>query len=108
MPDSSGIISRDELKQLADFFARYDGALDPLSADCQDAEYQFNALVEKLHIEKVRPVMQTISLSQFRCAVRQKCRLIVSKQGPSYPCINPEIALAVPISIDPIEDGKDP
>jgi hypothetical protein len=76
---------------LADLFAKYDGALDPLSSDCRDSEYQFLALVEKLYTEKVRPVKQSISLSEFRCAARQQCRLIVAKQGPRYPCISPEV-----------------
>jgi hypothetical protein len=32
-----------------------------------------------------------ISLSEFRCYARRLCRLIISKQSPRYPCINPEI-----------------
>jgi hypothetical protein len=101
MPDdSAGIISRDDLNWLVDLFVQYDGALDPLCAECQDAEYQFNALVENLHSEKVLPVKPSISLSDFRCHARRTCRLIISKQGPWYPCINPEANPAGPFKDD--------
>ena len=89
--DSGGIISKEELDQLADLFARYDGALDPLADDCREAEFQFNALVQSLHLEKVRPAHPILSLSDFRSGVRNECREIVSKQVPRSPCITPEI-----------------
>ncbi len=90
MPDSSGIISRDELNRLVDLFGQYDGALDPLSTACQDAEYQFNALLEKLHTEKVLTTKPSISLSEFRCYARRQCRLSLAKKGPPYPCVGPK------------------
>jgi hypothetical protein len=89
--DHDGIISKDDLNQRSDLFSRFEGALDPLSPDCKDAEYQFNALVQHLHLKKVKPVLQTISLTQFHCEVRNQCRKVVSKRGPRYTCINPEI-----------------
>ena len=91
MPDSSGIISRADLDRLADLFGQYDAAIDPLSAACKDAQYQFNALVEKLHTENIVPVKPSISLSEFKCYARRYCRLVLSKRGPPYPCVNPEI-----------------
>jgi hypothetical protein len=107
MPDDSGgIISRDDLDRLVDLFGRYEGALDPLSDDCLDAEYQFNALVEKLHTDNVLPAKQSISLSDFRSYTRRKCRLIVSAKGPRYPCISPNIAFVDPI--DPFEGEENP
>jgi hypothetical protein len=63
--DSGGTISRDDVNRLADLFGRYDGALDPLSEDSQDAEFQFNALVENLHAEKVLPTNPQIALQSF-------------------------------------------
>ena len=91
MPDSSGVISRNDLDRLVDLFGQYEGALDPLCAACQDAEYQFNALVEKLHTEQAFAVKRSISLSEFRCYTRRHCRLVLAKRGPPYPCISPEI-----------------
>jgi hypothetical protein len=91
MPDSSGIISRADLDRLADLFGQYDGAIDPLSDACQDAEYQFNALIEQLYTEKVTSSKPSVSLSEFRCYSRRACRLILAKRGAPYPCVVPEV-----------------
>jgi len=104
MPDDSGgIISRDDLNRLVELFVRYDGALDPLCAECQDAEYQFNALIEQLHSEKVVLSNPKISLSDFRCYTRRQCRLILAKQDRRWPCINPEIP-----HVDALKNFDDP
>jgi hypothetical protein len=56
MPDhTSGVISKDEINQLVDLFRQFEGASDPLSVACREAEVQFNSLIEKLYAEKVSP-----------------------------------------------------
>ena len=83
---SEGIISADELKHLADLYRQFEGAIDPLSIHTREIEWQFNSKIEQLFSEKVEPRFKSLTLFQFRSHVRNQCRLIVSKEGPRFPC----------------------
>jgi hypothetical protein len=88
MPDDpAGIISAADLNRLVDLFPQFEGASNPFAASCREAEYEFNALVEKLHAERIAPQYHSITLSQFRSYTRNYCRLRISKQGPPFPCV---------------------
>jgi hypothetical protein len=104
MPDDAGgIISSDEIDRLADLFSRFEGATDPTSVACKEAEQEFDSLVALLYTQKVAPKYQTITLPKFRSYVRNYCRKRIAKQGPSYPCIMPESAMG-----DGPVEGDDP
>ena len=86
--DSAGIICASDISQLLDLFLQFEGAIDPLSKACQEAERTFDALVERLHADKVLPDPQfkTVNLVQFRGHVRVKCRQLASKSIRQYSC----------------------
>jgi hypothetical protein len=84
--DAEGIVSEQELIVLCDLFRHFEGASDPLSPQCRDAESTFNSLVEKIYSEKVKPAFDTVTLSQFRSYTRVVCRRRISKEGPPFPC----------------------
>jgi len=83
---AGGIVSEDELTQLTDLFRQFEGAANPLSNHCQECESRFNALVEKIYEEKVKPAFSTLTFSSFRSYTRNRCRVRLSKEGPPYPC----------------------
>jgi hypothetical protein len=64
--DSGGIVSGDDISRLADLFLQFEGASNPLSGACKEAEQSFDTLVESLYREKVSPQFQSITLIQFR------------------------------------------
>ena len=84
---SGGLISEAELNRLAELFQRIEGAFDPLSNTCREAEWEFNSLVEKIYSERVQPSFQSISLPQFRSFTRNYCRSRIAGQGPPFPCV---------------------
>ena len=91
MPDDTGgIVSSDELDRLADLFLRFEGAPDPTSLACKEAEQQFDSFVASLYAQKIASKYQAITLPKFRIYVRNYCRKLIAKQGPRYPCIMPE------------------
>ena len=88
MPDDSpGIICGDDVNRLADLFLQFEGASDPLSTACKEAEQQFDSLIEKLYAEQVASRYQSITLPQFRSFVRNHCRARLAKQGRPFPCV---------------------
>jgi len=84
---SGGIVSEDDLARLTELFIKFEGAADPLSNRCQESESEFNSLVEKLYLEKVKPAFETITFSKFRSFTRIICRARAFKQGPPFPCV---------------------
>lgn len=86
-PPSEWIISEADLKLLADRFREFEGAFDPRSLKCREAESIFNCLIEQLYREKVVPKFHSISLSQFRSYVRYQCRLRMVKDVSRFPCL---------------------
>lgn len=87
MPDDSGgIICGSDVNRLVDLFLQFEGASNPLSIACKEAEQQFDALVEKLYAEKVAPNFQFITLVQFRIYTRKHCRQIAASNTRPYSC----------------------
>jgi hypothetical protein len=86
-PSPEGTVSADELNRLAELFRQFEGAADPLSVPCREAESEFNSLVEKIYREKVEPAFQSVTLSKFRSHTRNYCRLRISRDGPPFPCV---------------------
>jgi hypothetical protein len=84
---SGGIVSEDELVRLTELFLKFEGATDPLSNRCREAESAFNSLVETIYRQKVKPAYDSITFSQLRSYVRNVCRIRISKQGPPFPCV---------------------
>ena len=82
-----GIVSEDELVRLTDLFRQFEGASDPMSIRCREAESDFNSLLQKIYSEKVESAFQSLTFSQFRSFARRKCRIRVVKDGPEFPCV---------------------
>ena len=85
-PAPEGIVSDAELKRLAELFRQFEGAAQPLSVPCREAESEFNSLVEKIYHEKVEPAFTSLTLARFRSFARNCCRLRISREGPPFPC----------------------
>jgi hypothetical protein len=84
---SGGIICENDVNRLVALFLQFEGASDPLSIACKEAEQQFNALVEKLYTEQVVPNFQSITLIQFRSFARRHCRACLARSGRPHPCV---------------------
>jgi hypothetical protein len=56
--DSIGLISEDEISQLAKLFIIFEGAPDPLSRKCREALLEFNSMIDRLYDEKVKPTIR--------------------------------------------------
>jgi len=78
-PASQGIISRDDLADLAVLFDRFEFALDPTSDDCKLAEVEFEDGVDRLFRDKVAPNFPGVSLMHFRCHIRGLCRKFLKR-----------------------------
>ena len=89
MPDDTstgGVISKAEIAKLIEAFRKFEGAFDPRSIPCRVAEAEFYSLTDRLYAEKVQPHFRSITLIQFRSAVRNYCRSCLSKEGGPFPC----------------------
>lgn len=86
-PAPEWTVSADELKRLAELFRQFEGAADPISVACREAESEFNSLVEKIYHERVAPAFTSITLSKFRSFTRIQCRWRISREGPPFPCV---------------------
>ncbi len=42
-------IPSDDLNRFVDLFGRFEGAFDPLSSACKEAEFEFESLVKTVH-----------------------------------------------------------
>lgn len=73
-PASQGIVSRDDIADLAVLFDRFEYALDPTSDECKLAEVEFEDCVDSLYQSKVVHSYPEVSLMQFRCHIRGLCR----------------------------------
>jgi hypothetical protein len=71
---SSGIISSNELEELAGLFDRWEFALDPTSDDCKAAEIQFQARVQDLFDAKIRAAYPELNIIRFSCGVKAQAR----------------------------------
>jgi hypothetical protein len=86
-PSPEWIISEDDLKALTDRFREFEGAFDPRSLKCREAESAFNCLIEQLYREKVAPKFPSITPAEFRSRTRYQCRLRMAKEAPPFPCL---------------------
>ena len=50
-PSPAPVVSRDELDRLVTLFRQFEGAGDPLSRACREAEGDFNLMVEQIYAE---------------------------------------------------------
>ena len=80
-----GTVSDAELSRLCDLFSQFEGATDPLSLKCKEAESAFNSLVEEIYLMKVKEKFSSLSLSAFRSHARNVCRKRVSAQTREFP-----------------------
>ena len=64
------MISVEHIARLAEFFDRYNNALDPLSEDCRQAKVQFDELAESLHAAHAPDV----NFLDFRYELVRQCR----------------------------------
>jgi hypothetical protein len=86
-PTPEGVISAEELNRLVELFQQFEGAANPLSEKCREAEAQFNSLIERLFREKVEPRFKSLTLPKFRSYARNICRSRISREGPPFPCV---------------------
>src|SRR5437868_11223905 len=73
-PSPEGIVSRAELTKLAQLFASFEYAFDPLAEAVLDAEDEFTAAVEELHRKAEAQTGAKIDFSCFDGHVRILCR----------------------------------
>jgi len=84
---TGGIIPEEHLARLTELFTRIEGSSKPLSRVCQEAEFEFNSLVEKIHTEKVQPEFKSVTFTAFLSYVRNYCRTRAYKEGRPFPCV---------------------
>ena len=72
------MISVEHIARLAEFFDRYNNALDPLSEDCRRAKSQFDELADRLHAANAPDVM----FLEFRFELVRQCRDYLRKNRP--------------------------
>lgn len=80
-------VSEEELAHLTRLFIQFEGASDPRSVACREAEVEFNGWIDTTYREKVAPKYNSLTLSQFQSFTRNQCRLRASKLGPPFPCV---------------------
>lgn len=81
--DPCGLVSRDDIADLAVWFDRSEFALDPLSEDCRLAEMEFEDRVHSLFREKVQPRFPGVGFIVFRSKVKSLCRAYLKKNRPA-------------------------
>ena len=85
-PSADGLISEDELKRLTELFIQFEGATDPRSRKCREAEVDFDELIDRLFTEKVEQAFKLINRFQFKSFARHICRERASKIVKQFPC----------------------
>ena len=78
---TDGIVSPDDLAELADLFDRSEFAFDPLSEECREATAMFEVVLESIYDRKVKTLFPKITLHQFRCGIRKRCREFIRKNS---------------------------
>lgn len=85
MPDDgnpAGLISRDEIAELASLFDRFEFAFDPRSLSAKEAESNFDDAVNQLFTERVLPKYPRMSYVTFHCKIKSLCRAYLRKNAP--------------------------
>lgn len=84
---SEWTVPEDELTHLTRLLIQFEGASDPRSVRCREAEVEFNTWIGTTYRQKVAPKFSSLTLSQFRSFTRNQCPLRASKQGPPFPSV---------------------
>jgi hypothetical protein len=84
-PDARRTVSASDIARLAEWFDRFQYADDPNSAQCKEAEIQFNSLISRLYEDCVRPYYHSITLSHFRGKVVSECKRYLNRQQKETP-----------------------
>jgi hypothetical protein len=79
---SEGIVTRNELSELAALFDQFEFAFDPLSIQAKEAESQFENRVRSIFDERISVSYPNVSLAVFFCRVKSACRLYLRKNPP--------------------------
>ncbi len=77
-----GIITRDEVAELAFLFDRYEFAFDPLCLAAREAESDFEERIRVLFAERVQPFYSSLSFAAFHCRIKSLCRAYLRKNAP--------------------------
>jgi hypothetical protein len=77
-----GIITRDEVTELAFLFDRYEFAFDPRSRTAREAESDFEERIRTLFAERVQPHYASVSFAGFHCRIKSLCRAYLRKNTP--------------------------
>ena len=77
-----GIITRDEVAELAFLFDRYEFAFDPRSLAAREAESDFEERVQRLFAERIEPRYTTVFFTAFHCRIKSLCRAYLRKNAP--------------------------
>ena len=77
-----GIITRDEVAELACLFDRYEFAFDPRSLAAREAESNFEERVRTLFAERVQPRYASVSFAAFHCRIKSLCRVYLKRNAP--------------------------
>ncbi|MDB6041021.1 MAG: hypothetical protein JWM99_4862 [Verrucomicrobiales bacterium] len=91
MPDSDNsaeLVSEAELVKLSELLRDFEGASDPRSQKCREANAQFNTLVSNIYFERINPrtEFKEWTSSQFYSVVRNECRARLDNSGPRFLC----------------------
>lgn len=79
-----GIVSRDDIAELALLFDRSENAFDPLSLEAKEARCAFEERVQRLYRERVEPRYQSVAFADFRIKLRSLCRSYLRKNPPWF------------------------
>lgn len=80
--DPGGLVSADELRELAGWFDEFEFAFDPLAVRAREAEAKFNDRVQKLYKLRVHPLHPELAYPVFLNHLRQKCRQFLHRNPP--------------------------
>ncbi len=79
---SAGLVSRNDIAELAGLFDRFEFAFDPRSLSAKEAESDFDDALRKLFDERVAPKFPNLSFVNFHGKVKSLCRAYLKKNAP--------------------------
>lgn len=80
--DPEGVVSREDLAELAELFDRFEFAFDPRSTAAKEAESEFQSRVIRIFEEHVLPRYPELEFHVFYCRLKTLCRLYLKKNRP--------------------------
>jgi hypothetical protein len=81
--DPCGLVSRNEIAELAVWFDRSEFALERLSEDCRLAEMEFEDRIHSLFREKVQAHFPGVGFSVFCSKIKSLRRTYLKKNQPA-------------------------